>query len=72
MTDVREGGLRRETLYAADATMRASGLVREVLRTTGSSGTTYMAFDGLVREVLRTQNAVTPPAAQPPRAWILM
>ena len=53
MTDIRNSGLIRETLAArTDPSMRVTGLVREVLRSTGTSGATYMAVDGLVREVL--------------------
>lgn len=45
-------GLIREALLATDGRANVSGLVREVLRTTGSSGVTFAAMSGLVRETL--------------------
>ena len=52
-------GLIRESLYSGTAAIRTSGLVREVLRSTGTSGATSILVSGLVREVLRA----SPPAA---------
>lgn len=58
-TSAIDSGLVRETLYVqANSQIHASGLVREVLRTTGTGGATFIAADGLVREVLRTTSSV--------------
>jgi hypothetical protein len=54
MTDAVTSGVIRETLFATDGTLHTSGLVREVLRSTGTGVGTYLVTDGLVREVLRT------------------
>jgi hypothetical protein len=47
-------GMVRETLFATDGTLRTSGLVREVLRSTSTGAGTYLAVDGMVREMLRS------------------
>ena len=59
MTDIRADGLIRESLYARDGPLRTSGIVREVLRSTGTVTATYIAVDAVVREVLREMPGVS-------------
>lgn len=70
MTDIRTGGLARESLYAADGSLRIDGLVREVLRSTGTGAGTFISVDGLVREALIAGPAIASGVTQG-RAWIM-
>ena len=71
MTDIRDDGLIRESLYSGTALMRVSGLVREVLRSTGTGIGTYFAVDGMVREVLREMPPVVSPARGGPMVTMI-
>jgi hypothetical protein len=51
MTDIRTGGLVRETLVASLGEARAGGVVREAL-VSGTSTATHLRLAGLAREVL--------------------
>lgn len=64
-------GLIRETLLATNGQANVSGLVREVLRSTGSSGVTFAAYSGLVREVLLASGGAAPVTTTQARAIIL-
>lgn len=64
-------GLIRETLLATNGQANVSGLVREVLRSTGSSGVTFAAYSGLVREVLLASGGTAPVTTTQARAIIL-
>jgi hypothetical protein len=57
VTDAVGTGLVRESLYSGTGALLATGIVREVLRTTGTGGATFLNIDGVIREVLRSQAA---------------
>lgn len=71
MTDARESGVIRETLYSGTGTLRTSGLVRETLRSTGTSGATRILVAGLVRETLRAPPVIAPPASAQARVLVM-
>lgn len=64
--------LIRETLYAAQGQLHVAGLVREVLRTTGTGAATYINVDSVVREVLRSTAVAAPPAHGGPMVSFIM
>jgi len=42
----------REALLAEDGSLRVAGVMREVLRSTGTGAGTFIAVDGMIREAL--------------------
>jgi hypothetical protein len=63
VTDAVSTGLIRESLYSATGALRATGIVIETLRTTGTGGATFLNIDGVIREVLRSSAVRTSSAA---------
>ena len=61
MTDIRAGGLARETLLAETGVLRGAALVRETL-ISGASTAAHMRVAGMAREALLEGTAIVPPS----------
>jgi hypothetical protein len=59
LTDIRIGGVVRETLDTTQGELRVGGLVREVLNTGGLA--TRIAIAGMAREALLRSTALVGP-----------
>jgi hypothetical protein len=66
VTDAVVSGALRETLLAADGELHVAGMMREVLRSTGTGAGTFIAVDGMIREAL-----LIPPSTGQQRVMVM-